>query len=139
MNKLVVASTALLSLAALQPVLAEPTRPQSVMNQNALYETTLRFFLHPTCLDWADVALARPGEHLSSDHEPESFASLLQLHNQALGALGFKLSAEALFETFQGEASWMNSADQDCTSPSRSLGSATPNAGSARFATSYSQ
>ena len=137
MNKLVVASAALLSLAALQPVLAEPTRPQSVMNQNALYETTLRFFLHPTCLDWADVASARPGEHLSSDHEPESFASLLQLHNQALGALGLKLSPEALFETFQGETAWMNSANQDCTSPPCVPGTAS--IGTVRSATSFNQ
>jgi len=84
MNKLVITSTALLSLAALQPVLAEPARPQSVMNQTSVYETTLKFFLHPARLEWTDVAPTRMGEHLSSDHEPESFASLLQLHNQAL-------------------------------------------------------
>ena len=112
MNKLVITSTALLSLAALQPVLAEPARPQSVMNQTSVYETTLKFFLHPARLEWTDVAPTRMGEHLSSDHEPESFASLLQLHNQALRALGLKLSAETLLEAFQGETSWMNSADQ---------------------------
>ena len=139
MNKLVIASTALLSLTALQPSLADPARPESVMNQTGVYETTLKFFLHPARLEWTDVAPTRTGEHLSSDDEPESFASLLQLHNQALGALGLRLSAEALFETFPGETSWMNSANQDCTSPPRSLGSATPSAGSARFATSYSQ
>ena len=139
MNKLVIASTALLSLAALQPVLVDPARPQSVMNQTGVYETTLKFFLHPARLEWTDVAPTRMGEHLSSDDEPESFASLLQLHNQALGALGLNPSAEALFETFPGETSWTNTANQDCTSPSRSLESATPSAGSARFATSYSQ
>lgn len=139
MNKLVIASAAVLSLTALQPVLADSAQPQSVMNQTSVYETTLKFSLHPACLDWTDVAPTRMGEHLSSDDEPESFASLLQLHDQALGALGLKLSGETLFETFQGEISWMNSANQDFPSPSRSLGSATPSVGSARFATSYSQ
>jgi hypothetical protein len=132
MNKLVIASTALLSLAALQPVLAEPARP--LMNQTGVYETTPKFFLHPARLEWTDVAPTRMGEHLSSDQEPESFASLLQLHNQALRALGLKLSVETVFETFQGETSWMNSANQDCTSPSL-LASATPSVGTLRSAT----
>jgi len=136
MNKLVITATALLSLAALQPVLADPLRPQSVMNQTGVYETTLKFFLHPARLEWTDVAPTRMGEDLSSDDEPESFASLLQLHNQALGALGLRLSAEALFETFQGETSWMNTANQDCTSPPRVLASATPSIGTVRSATS---
>ncbi len=138
MNKLVIASAAVLSLAALQPALADPARPQSVMNQTGVYETTLKFFLHPARLEWTDVAPTRIDEHLSSDHEPESFASLLQLHNQALGALGLKLSAEALFEAFQGETSWTNSANQDCTSPSL-LASATPSIGTLRSATSCSR
>lgn len=135
MNKLVI--TALLSLAALQPVLADPARPQSVMNQTGVYETTLKFFLHPARLEWTDVAPTRIGEHLSSDDEPESFASLLQLHNQALGALGLKLSPEALFETFQGETAWMNSANQDCTSPPCVPGAAS--IGTVRSATSFNQ
>jgi len=84
MNQLVIASAAVLSLAAWQPALADSVRPQSVMNQTGGYETTLKFFLHPARLDWTDVAPTRAGEHLSSDDEPESFASLLQLHNQAL-------------------------------------------------------
>lgn len=135
MNKLVIASTALLSLAALQPVLAEPARPQSVMNQTGVYETTL----HPARLAWTDVSPTRMDESLSSDDEPESFASLLQLHNQALGALGLRLSAEALFKTFQGETSWTNTANQDCTSPPRVLASATPSIGTVRSATSCNQ
>lgn len=104
MNKLFIACTALLSLAASQPALADPARQQSVMNQTGVYETTLKFFLHPARLDWTDVAPTRMGEHPSSDHEPESFASLLQLHNQASRALGLKLSAELLFEATTGAA-----------------------------------
>jgi hypothetical protein len=137
MNKLVIASTAVLSLAALQPALADPAGPQSVMNQTGVYETTLKFFLHPARLEWTDVAPTRRGEHLSSDDEPESFASLLQLHNQALGALGLKLSPQALFETFQGETAWMNSANQDCTSPPCVPGTAS--IGTVRSATSFNQ
>ncbi len=56
MNKLVVASAAVLSLAALQPALADPARPQSVKNQTGVYETTLKVVLHPARLEWTDVA-----------------------------------------------------------------------------------
>ncbi|MGH8729763.1 MAG: hypothetical protein ACREV9_16760 [Burkholderiales bacterium] len=139
MNKLVIASTALLSLTALQPVFADPARPQSVMNQTSVYETTLKFFLHPSRLEWTEVAPTRSGEYPSSDGELEPFASLLQLHNRELRALGLKLSAEPSFETFQGETSWMNSANQDCTSPSPPLRSATPSVGTVRSATSYNR
>jgi hypothetical protein len=132
MNKLIITSAAVLSLATLQPALADPARPQSVMNQTSVYETTLKFLLHPARLEWTDVAPTCVGEHPSSDDEPESLASLLQLHNQALSALGLKLSAETSFETFQGESSWMNSANQDCTSPPPVLESATPSIGTVR-------
>jgi hypothetical protein len=47
MNKLVLAAAVALSLASVRPALADSPREESVMNQTGVYETTLKFFLHP--------------------------------------------------------------------------------------------
>ncbi|MGH8729934.1 MAG: hypothetical protein ACREV9_17635 [Burkholderiales bacterium] len=130
MNKLIIA--AVLSLAALQPAFADSIRPQGVMNQTAVYESTPKFFLHPARLEWSDASPAQMDERLTADDE-DSLVTRLRWHNQALAALGLKLGAET-FGTFPGETLWMN---QNCTPPSYLDESQSAHVGTVRSATSF--
>ena len=110
MKKLTIALV--LSLSALQPALADSTRLQGMMNRAD--ETTRQFFMHPANLGAPCVAPVQRGERLTAD-DKDSLALRLRWHNEALAALGLKLSAESS-RAFQGENLWMT---QECTSSSR--------------------
>jgi hypothetical protein len=92
MKKLTIAAVSVLSLTAAQLAFADSARTQADMKQ-----IDTQMDEQPSCAD-----------------APQSLASHLRWHDEALIALGLKLRAATSFESFEGETSWTNSVNHDC-------------------------